>query len=89
MTLGFAHSRLSGRLADLDRDTLALNGPPYPIRSAETVFEASYSVQLAPWWTVQPDVQYIVRPGGNVPHPDTDEPVRNAFIVGVRSSVNF
>lgn len=89
LTLGFAHSRLSGRLADLDRDTLALNGPPYPIRSAETVFEASYSVQLAPWWTVQPDVQYIVRPGGNVPHPDTGEPVRNAFIVGVRSSVNF
>lgn len=89
LTLGFAHSRLSGRLADRDRDTLTLNGPPYPIRLAETVFEASYSVQLAPWWTVQPDVQYTVRPGGNVPHPSTGEPVRNGFIVGVCSFVNF
>ncbi|MBZ0139538.1 MAG: carbohydrate porin [Pseudorhodoplanes sp.] len=89
LTLGFAHSRLSRRLADLDRDTLALNGPPYPIRSAETVFEASYILQLAPWWSVQPDIQYIARPGGNVPHPDTGEAVRNAVVVGVRSSVNF
>ncbi|MFM8229889.1 MAG: carbohydrate porin, partial [Chthoniobacterales bacterium] len=39
-------------------------------RGLEMVFEATYQVQLAPWFTVQPDVQYIVQPGGStaIPH---------------------
>ena len=47
----------------------SLNGQPFPIRSAEMVYELSYIAQLAPWWTLQPDMQYIVRPTGGGPHP--------------------
>jgi porin len=54
------------------------------------VFEASYIMQLAPWWTLQPDVQYIVKPGGNVPNPDNGtKTVGNALIVGARTTINF
>jgi porin len=90
LTLGVAHSKISKDAAALDLDILALDGPPFPIRSAETVFEASYIMQLAPWWSLQPDVQYIVKPGGNVPHPDDgSKTVGNALIVGARSTINF
>jgi porin len=90
LTLGVAHSKVSKDAAARDWDTLALNGPPYPIRSAETVYEASYIAQIAPWWTIQPDVQYIVRPGGGIPHPiDGSKTVGNAFIIGARSTISF
>jgi porin len=83
LTIAAAHSKISKDAAALDRDTLALNGPPYPIRNGETVFELSYIAQLAPWWTLQPDIQYIVHPGGNVPHPiESSRTVGNAFLIG-------
>jgi porin len=90
LTLGVAHSKISKDAAALDNDILALNGPPFPIRNAETVFEASYIMQLAPWWTLQPDVQYIRRPGGNVPDPNNgSKTVGNATIIGARTTINF
>ena len=90
LTFGVSHSRIGADAAALDRDTLNLNGPPYPIRNAETVFELSYIAQIAPWWALQPDIQYIVRPGGNVPDPnDPSRSVGNALVVGARSTVTF
>ncbi len=90
LTFGFAYAKISRDAAALDRDTLAFNGPPYPIRDEEVVFELSYAAQIAPWWTVQPDLQYIVHPGGNVPDPGNPFlAVRNAFIAGMRSTIKF
>ena len=89
LTIGAAHSRISKDLVALDRDTIALGSPGYPVRSGESVLEVSYIAQMAPWWTIQPDLQYIAKPGGNVPHPVTGSPVGNAVIVGVRSTINF
>jgi porin len=85
-----AHSKISRNAAALDRDTLALNGPPYPIRNGETVFELNYTAQIAPWWYVQPDLQYIVHPGGNVPYPgDPTRKVQDALLIGARSTISF
>ena len=90
LTFGVAYAKISKDAAALDQDTLALNGPPYPIRDEEVVFEASYQAQIAPWWTVQPDLQYIVHPGGNVPDPNNPNmTVGNAFVAGVRSTIKF
>jgi porin len=89
-TFGVSYAKISKNVAALDQDTLALNGPPYPIRDQEVVFEASYQAQIAPWWTVQPDLQYIVHPGGNVPDPNNPNmTVGNALIAGVRSTIKF
>ena len=72
------------------QDTLAIGGPPYPIRHAEALLELTYVAQLAPWWTMQPDIQYIIRPGGNVPDPnDPAAAVGNAFVIGLRSTLRF
>lgn len=50
--------------------------------SSETVIEATYKINIAPWWSIQPDVQYIVNPSGN-------EGSSNAFVLGVRTSIAF
>ncbi|MGH6726455.1 MAG: carbohydrate porin [Pseudolabrys sp.] len=90
LTFGVAYAKISSDAAALGRDTLAFNGPPYPIRNEEVVFELSYQAQIAPWWIVQPDLQYIVHPGGNVPDPnDPNATVGNAFLAGIRSTIKF
>lgn len=89
-TFGVAYAKISKDAAALDQDTLALNGPPYPIRDQEVVFEASYQAQIAPWWTVQPDLQYIVHPDGNVPDPNNPSmTVGHALVAGLRSTIKF
>jgi porin len=50
--------------------------------TAETVIEATYKVQMAPWWTIQPDIQYIVTPGG-------EQGVEDAVVLGLRTTVAF
>jgi porin len=90
LTFGFAYSKISGDAAALDQDTLTLNGPPYPIRDYELAFELSYTAQIAPWWSVQPDLQYIIHPGGNVTNPnDSANTVGDAMLVGMRSTITF
>ena len=53
-----------------------------PSASAETVIEATYKAQLATWWSIQPDFQYIISPSGNHGSPD-------AVVLGLRTSVAF
>ena len=50
--LGVAHAVFSDRARDLDDVT------------HETVVELFYRVQLTPWLALEPDVQFIVNPGG-------------------------
>jgi porin len=89
LTVGAAYSKISSEAADLDRQRRALDGP-YPIRDGEAAFELTYQAQIAPWWNVQPDLQYIVHPGGNVPsEKNTARAIGNALVVGVRSTVTF
>ena len=88
-TFGFAYSRISAEAAALDRD-LALLSPLYPVRDQELAFEMTYAAQIAPWWIVQPDLQYIVHPGGHVPDPNNpNAAIGNAFIAGIRSTMKF
>jgi porin len=91
LTFGVAYSNISSTARDADRDVAAITaGGLYPTRDYELQFELSYLAQVTPWWTIQPDVQYVVNPGGSVPNPrNPTETVRNAWIVGVRTSVTF
>ena len=77
-TLGFAvaYSSVSNQFSDSQK---RLGVPGY---SAETVFEATYRVVLAPWWNVQPDLQYIFNPSGQ-------NGSRDALVLGMRTAVAF
>jgi porin len=89
LTFGVAYARISRDAVALDRDMLAIAGPPFAIRDAEIVFEASYAAQIAPWWIVQPDIQYIVHPNGGQNPDDPTLPLGHAFIAGIRSTIKF
>ena len=90
LTFGVAYAKVSRDAAALDQDALAANGPPQAIRDHEVVFELSYAMQIAPWWIVQPDLQYIVHPGGNVANPNNaNVTIADAFVAGVRSTIKF
>jgi porin len=47
----------------------------------EMVLETTYQIELTPWLSLQPDVQYVIHPSG------TDIP--NAFVLGARATVSF
>jgi porin len=90
LTFGVAYSKISQDAAALDVDTQLVTGGFFPMRDHEIVFELDYSLQLAPWWTIQADLQQIVHPGGHVPNPlNPPQPIADAFIVGGRSSIKF
>lgn len=85
LTFGVAYQKISPDAIAADRDA----GLPV-IRNKELVFEVSYAAQIAPWWVVQPDFQYIVHPGGNVGDPSNPGTrVRDAAVIGVRSVLKF
>ena len=57
---------------------------------AESFIELTYQYQAAPWWTIQPDLQYIVDPGGGVADPlNPSKTIRNELILGVRTVITF
>ena len=89
LTFGVAYAKISHDAVALDRDNLAIAGPPYAVRDAEVVFEANYAWQIAPWWIVQPDVQYIRRPSGGQNPDDPTQPIGHAFLAGIRSTLKF
>lgn len=49
---------------------------------SERVVELTYRTPLSPWLTVQPDLQYIVNPGG-------DPKLKNALALGLRAEIGF
>jgi porin len=53
-----------------------------PGQTYELVFEWTYAIALAGWLTVQPDLQYVVNPGGR-------SSVGNAVVVGAQLAVEF
>ena len=67
--LGVAYGRVSPQATAFDRDVVNLTGLAMPIRDYEAVVELSYQMKLADNWSLQPNLQYVVHPGGHVPEP--------------------
>lgn len=89
-TAGIAagYSRIGGNARGLDQDVQVLGAPGFPVRNQEVVLELSYQIQLTPWMTLQPDLQRIFHPGGNVLNPDGSIR-RDALVLGLRSALTF
>lgn len=74
--LGIARSAISHDFSDYSQAT---GGPAYKY---EAVIEGTYSLNVTPWWQLQPDVQYIFSAGAQANSPD-------ALVVGLRSTITF
>jgi len=61
-------------------------------RAYETVLEVTYLLNVAPWWVLQPDLQLIFHPGGHIAAPfpaSPGQPIPNALVLGLRSTITF
>ncbi len=92
MGLGFAFGRVSPQAAAYDRDVATMTGVPTPIRDFEAAIELTYQWELGKDWFIQPDLQYILHPGGNIPNPlvpSSTPPIPNALVFGMRTIMRF
>ncbi len=89
--LSFAYTQVSPAARRTDREERAELGLPYPVRSNEVLFEATYQAQVVPGFTIQPDVQYVIRPGGRIPDPSGEgvRPIRDEAVFGLRATVQY
>ena len=88
--LAAAFSHMSPSVTAFDRDTAVFSGESAPARDYELALELTYQAVVFPGWTLQPDLQYIVHPGGGAPdpaHPTSRIP--NAAVIGLRANVTF
>lgn len=87
---GYAH--VSKRAQALDTDYSRFVDPRWPVRSFEGLLTAVYQYQIKDGWTVQPNFQYIVHPGGGATSPTGPQPgkaLRNASVFGLRTTLKF
>jgi porin len=88
--LGAAYSHMAPSLVAFDRDAGFYAGLTLPIHSYELALELTYKAVILPGWTVQPDLQYIVHPGGGEADPaNLSTRIPNAMVIGLRTNVTF
>lgn len=88
--LGYGLANISGHARRLDGDVAFFSGASYPVRSSESFIELTYQYQIVPWWTVQPDAQYVFNPSGGIPNPNgPTKRIGNEAILGVRTVITF
>ncbi|HTR41069.1 MAG TPA: carbohydrate porin [Pseudomonadales bacterium] len=74
--VAFARSNFSPDYSDAQ---VADGSNPF---TQESVIEVTYKAQITPWWTLQPDFQYIFNPSG-------EEGSHNATVIGLRTTLVF
>jgi len=85
-----AYVRVSDSLRDVQRDgnrVAAAGGSPKnsssgPVPDYEMSLEVTCEICLAPWWSLQPDFQYIFHPGGATAQ-------RDAVVLALRTRLLF
>jgi len=87
--LALTYIKVSNTVKGLDQDTQAFTGGPYGVRTSETVLEATYQYQVNPWWQLQADAQYTFNAGAGQNPNDPTQPLRNTFVIGVRTNITF
>lgn len=80
--LGVAFIRISDRVAAAVQDANKADGTSISRPDLEATIEMIYRYQASSWLSIQPHMQYVVRPGGT-------SDLGNALILGVRTNIAF
>jgi porin len=90
IAVGYAH--VSSHAHALDVDFQQLMSPSWPLRSFESLVTAVYQYEVRSGWTLQPNFQYFVHPGGGATNPlgsNPGRPLRDAAVFGLRTVLKF
>jgi porin len=91
-TIGVSFARVSGQAERLIEDLQRFDGSIGRGPDFEAAIELTYQAAIAPWWSVQPDIQMVFHPTTPVIRPDatvTIPRIGNALVMGVRTSIRF
>jgi porin len=77
-----AYGNIGSGLRGFVEDENSFNGTNLPVPDFEQNIELTYAAQIAPWWSVQPDLQIVMHPGGSAAIP-------NAVVLGCRTVITF
>ena len=86
------YARVSSRARALDGDYQQLFGPNWPVRSFESLITTVYQYEVRAGFTLQPNFQYIVHPGGGATGANSPFPgkvLKDAAVVGLRTVLKF
>jgi porin len=83
-SIGLALSQLlvSDSLVNAQNHANVTDPGSVDVQSYEMDIELNYRAQVAPWFTLMPNLQYVVRPGGLSSTP-------SAFVLGLQAAVAF
>jgi porin len=91
--VAIAYARVSPWAQALDADFEALYGPQWPTRSYEGLFTTAYQYEVKSGWTLQPNFQYILHPGGGGTNPLgiylPGKPLKDAVVLDLRTVIKF
>ena len=74
--IGVGYARVGSGQSGYDRDLqVARSGRLCASADRRDLLEATYQYQLMPSWQIQPDIQYIINPGGGIVNPN--DPTQN------------
>lgn len=65
-----------------DKYRLAASNAGAEATSHESVWEATYRAHMAPWLSIQPNIQYVINPGA-------DAQIKNSTVLGVRFEMSM
>jgi porin len=89
-SVGMGYAKVSSDAASLDKETAAFTGTFVPARGGETYLEVTYQYQAAPWWQIQPDLQYVFNPGGGLANPSSpNKRIGDELVLGIRTNILF
>jgi porin len=80
--LGFAWIDISSQIAAATRIANSEDHTSFAKPDYEAILELTYKFQITKWWNVQPDVQWIIHPGGSGEQ-------HNALVIGLRTQITF
>jgi len=83
-SIGFAVSQglVSNSLIGAQNQANAVDPGSADVQSYEMDLELNYRAQIAPWFSLLPNIQYVVRPGGVTTTP-------NALVLGLQAGLTF
>ena len=88
--VAFGYDGIGSGQANLIRAQNAAGGTLQPIPDYEMVAELAYQIEITPWWSLTPDLQYIVHPGGNIADPlDPSITEPDAFVALLEATVTL
>jgi len=87
---GDAGVNFTGFIPGRDDDVIGVAASIANVGTSEAVLEVTYHGQITPWWSMQPDLQFIRHPGGGIPPTGPGgSRIPDATVFALRSAIVF